>query len=195
MVWLCKLFSRIISLGIVLCIATILLSSCGLPLPEPLPQPEPIHGEDLLALSDDQLFSTVISQTFNLVDSFSSEETAFSEITPACRVVYILSIFNMELNNGGLCQFFVNPSRSVAPYIEECLETVGAEEHRQLLAEFIGSNQIDLQDLDSFKVFSIQGYRKQTERYDFASFDDAFYQLPSLEAYIVSFIKANISDF
>ena len=196
MVCLHKIFSRITSLSFVLCIATaILLSSCGLPLAEPLPQADPIHGEDLLVLSDEQLFSTVISQTFDLVDSFSSEDAAFSKVAPACRVVYVLSIFDMELNNGGLCQFFVNPSRSVAPYVDECLETVGAEEHRQLLAEFVGSNQIDLQDLDSFRTFSIQGYAKQTERFDFASFDNAFYQFTPLQEYIVAYIKANISEF
>ena len=58
----------------------------------------------------------------------------------------------MELQNGGLCQFFVNSSRSLAPYVDECLKMVGAEEHRKLFAEFVANNQIDLNNLDSFRI-------------------------------------------
>ena len=101
----------------------------------------------------------------------------------------------MEIQNGGLCQFFVNSSRSLAPYVNACLKTVRAEAHNQLFAEFVANNQLDLHNLDSFKITDIEEYASQTERYDFDAFDNAYYELTPLQDYIVAYIKANITEF
>ena len=101
----------------------------------------------------------------------------------------------MELQNGGLCQFFVNSSRSLAPYVDECLQAIGAEKHRKLFAEFVSNNQIDLGNLDSFRISDIEDYAAQTERYDFDAFDNSFFELSPLQDFIVAYIKANISEF
>ena len=131
----------------------------------------------------------------DLVDSFPDEATALSQISPERRVVYILSIFDMELQNGGLCQYFVNSSRTLAPYIDECLKTVGAEEHCNLLIEFVANNQIDLYNLNSFRISSVEEYAAQTERYDFDAFEKPYFDLSPLQGFIVDYIKANISEF
>ena len=96
-----------------------------------------VHGKELKKLSDDALFETVYLQTLDVVDSFPDEETAFSKISIEQKTVYILSIYDMEIQNGGLCQFFVNSSRSLAPYIEDNLNKIGATEHKKLFTEFI----------------------------------------------------------
>ena len=171
------------------CIAALLLASCGM-----LPQKN-LHGEKLLRLSDAQLYEAVYFYNLDLIESYPNERDALTQISPERRVVYILSIFDMELQNGGLCQFFVNPSRSLAPYIDECLKTVGAEEHRKLLAEFVVENQIDLTDLDSFMISGVEEYAAQTKRYDFESFEEPYFALKPLQSIIVDYIKANISDF
>ena len=154
-----------------------------------------VHGEKLLELPDDQLFEAVYFYNLDLVESYPNESTALLQISPERRVVYILSIFDMELQNGGLCQFFVNSSRSLAPYVDECLKAVGAEEHRKLFAEFVSNNQIDLGNLDSFRVSDIEDYAAQTKRYDFDAFDNSFFELSPLQDFIVAYIKANISEF
>ena len=171
------------------CIAALLLASCGM-----LPQKN-LHGEKLLKLSDDQLFEAVYFYNLDLVESYPSENDALSQISPERRVVYILSIFDMELQNGGLCQFFVNSSRNLAPYIDECLKTVGAEEHRKLLAEFVADNQIDLNELDSFIIFDVEEYAAQTKRYDFDAFENPYFEMTPLQDFILGYIKANISNF
>ena len=106
-----------------------------------------------------------------------------------------ISIFDMEIQNGGLCQFFVNSSRFLAPYVDECLEDVGAKAHRQLLDEFISNNEIDLHNLHSFRVSNIEEYTAQTERYNFDAFDNSYCELTALQENIVAYIKANISEF
>ena len=154
-----------------------------------------VHGEKLLELPDDQLFEAVYFYNLDLVESYPNEVTALSQISPERRVVYILSIFDMELQNGGLCQFFVNSSRFLAPYVDECLKTVGAEKHRKLFAEFVTNNQIDLNSLDAFKISAIEEYAAKTERYDFDAFDTSYYELSPLQDFIVAYVKANISEF
>ena len=154
-----------------------------------------IHGEDLLKLSDDKLFETVYLQLLELVESFEDEETALSQIRPVQRIVYILSIYDMEMQNGGLCQFFVNSSRALAPDVKPCLKTVGAEEHYRLFADFVTENRLCLQNLDSFEITDVEEYAAQMNRYDFESFDTAYYELEPLEAKIVAYIKTNIADF
>lgn len=154
-----------------------------------------VHGTELLKLSDDQLYEKVYFQMLDLVESYPDEKIALSQISPECRTVYILSIFDMEIQNGGLCQFFVNSSRSLAPQIDECLEKVNASEHKELLSTFVSNNSIDLEHLESFEIENIDEYIAQTKRYDFESFDDAYIELTPLQDYIVSYIKANISEF
>ncbi len=168
---------------------TLFLTSCSI---SPIKE---LHAEELKKLSDDDLFEKVYLHTLNIVDSFPDEETAFSKISVELKTVYILSIYDMEIQNGGLCQFFVNSSRSLAPYVEDNLNKIGAAEHKKLFAEFIQNNDIDVNDLDSFIIFDINEYEAQTKRYDFDSFDDKYCELPALQSYITEYIKANIEKF
>ena len=185
-----KLFSKMKMAGILLgSIAALLLNSCSM-----LPRKN-LHGDKLLKLSDDQLFEAVYFHNLDLVESYPDESTALLQISPERRIVYILSIFDMELQNGGLCQFFVNSSRSLAPYVDECLKMVGAEEHRKLFAEFVANNQIDLNNLDSFRITDVEEYAAQTKRYDFDAFENPYFELTPLQHFIVAYIKANISEF
>ena len=101
----------------------------------------------------------------------------------------------MEIQNGGLCQFFVNSSRSLAPYIEDNLNKIGATEHKKLFTEFIENNNIDVNNLDSFIISDVEEYVAQTKRYDFDSFDNKYIELPTLQSYITEYIKTNIEQF
>lgn len=184
-----KLISILKVAGVaLLSVTTALLSSCSI-------GSESIHGQELLKLTDDELFETVYFQNIDLVMSYPDESQALSQISPEQRTFYILSIYDMEIQNGGLCQFFVNSSRSLAPFVDECLETVGAEEHRKLLAEFVADNNIDLNNLESFDTPDIEDYILQTQRYDFDSFDNAYYELTALRDYLVEYVKNNITAF
>ena len=165
------------------------LTSCG------VLKTKEVHGKELKKLSDDALFETVYLQTLDVVDSFPDEETAFSKISIEQKTVYILSIYDMEIQNGGLCQFFVNSSRSLAPYIEDNLNKIGATEHEKLFTEFIENNNIDVNNLDSFIISDVEEYEAQTKRYDFDSFDNKYIELPTLQSYITEYIKTNIEKF
>lgn len=154
-----------------------------------------LHGEDLLTLSDDDLFETIYFQNIDIAEAAEDENKELEQFTGARKTVYVLGLFDSEIGNGGLCQFFVNSSRIVAPYVIESLRCVGADEHLNLFEEFITTNNVDVSDLESFKVFSKRGYIKQTKRFDFDSFDDKYYELPALQEKVVTYIKNNINEF
>lgn len=158
-------------------------------------QNKQLHGEDLLTLSDDDLFETIYLQNIDMAEDAEDEDKELEQFTGARKTVYVLGLFDSEIQNGGLCQFFVNSSGRVAPYVAESLKCVGADEHLHLFEEFITTNNLDVSHLESFKVFSKRGYIKQTKRFDFDAFDDQYYELPALEEKVVAYIKNHINEF
>ncbi len=154
-----------------------------------------LHGEDLLTLSDDDLYETVYFQNLDIAESAEDEDRELEQFAGARRTVYILNTFDSEIQNGGLCQFFVNSSRLVAPYVSESLKKINADEHLRLFEDFVTANGIDVSNLESFKTNSVREYKKQTKRFDFESFDDKYYELPALQDKIVEFIKNHINEF
>ncbi len=154
-----------------------------------------LHGEELLLLSDEDLFETVYAQNLDIAEGVENEAQELEALGGARKTVYILSLFDAEIQNGGLCQFFVNSSREVAPFVSECLKLVDADEHRRLFDDFVAANDIDVSNLESFKVFSKRGYIKQTKRFDFDSFDNSYYELSALQEKIVHYIRSHINEF
>lgn len=105
------------------------------------------------------------------------------------KVLYVLFTFNLEVQNGGLCQFFVNSSREYAPLVSGYLEVVGALEHKELYDNFVIDNKLDLTDLSSFEITDLSEFKEKNNEYPFDEFDDLFYDLKNLEDYLYTFIK------
>lgn len=145
--------------------------------------------ETLLALNDEEFFDAVEclceDAVFDMKSSLVNEEQ---------KLVYSLIKLNAEVNNGGLCQFFVNSSGECAPYISKALGKVGAAEIKALYDSFISENNINVNDLSSFKISHISEYEAQTKRYDFDSFDDKFYENENLHQQIIDYSRANIEQ-
>ena len=150
--------------------------------------------DELALLPDDALYSAVYSRIEDKMD-YADQEKSYSVLSQPQKVVYALHILEDEVNNGGLCQFFVNSSRMYAPYISEYLALICAEEHRNLFDSFIEKYKIDVHNLDSFRIQRTEDYEQQTQRYPFDEFDEAFYALPSLEQPSCIYIRENISFF
>ncbi len=151
--------------------------------------------KDLRALSDEEFFDAVYFRIDYKVEDFDNVEDGLATLTDTERVFYVVATYDLEINDGGLCQFFVNSSSSVAPSVSEALAAIGANEHRALFESFVSEHGIDLNNLSSFKVKKTKDYIKQTERYPFDSFDYSFGELKSLQEYLIPFAKSNLEDF
>ncbi len=117
-----------------------------------------------------------------------------AKLTNAQKFVYSLNRLEAEVNNGGLCQFFVNSSSECAPYVSEALAAVGALEIKELFDNFIIENNIDVNDLSSFKIRDINEYKAQTERFDFDSFDVRFYADVNLHQQIIDYSRKHVEQ-
>lgn len=151
--------------------------------------------EELSALTDEELFCAAQARIDAIMYTYEEIPEGFTILSDPQKVLYALNYLEMEVNNGGLCQFFVNPSRVLAPYISEYLGIVGAIDHKQLFDDFVQKYAIDLSDLSSFEIRRIEDYETQAKRYPFHEYDDIFYTLPSLEEPLTPYVRANITSF
>ena len=65
-------------------------------------------------MDDDTLFETAVERIDILVE-LNEEDAENAPLTLPQRYCYALNLLELEVNNGGLCQFFVNSSRLAAP--------------------------------------------------------------------------------
>ncbi len=147
---------------------------------------------ELLQLSDDELFNAVWARTESIVSSKEDLSEGFDSLNEEQRIFYAVNYLEMEVNNGGLCQFFVNSSRMVAPIVSDYMGIIGAIEHKKLYDTFIEKHQINTRDLSSFDSETMEAFQSQYERYPFDEYDDAFYELEPLQSYLIPFVKKNI---
>ena len=151
--------------------------------------------DELSALSDDELFTAVTARTESKVDSFDEWEDGVNSLNPSQKIFYSVNWLEIEVNNGGLCQFFVNSSRMVAPFVSNYMAIIGAEEHQNLYDNFVKKNAIDLTELSFFDVNEAEEFEEKVERYPFDEYDDAFYDMEPLETYLKKFGRAHLVDF
>lgn len=126
-----------------------------------------------------------LNEYFNTLSQEEKEKYGNQQLTIA-----VLEDYDMEVNNGGLCQYFVNSSRAGAPMLSECLKEINAKKHKKLFDDFIKKNEINVNDLDNFIIeyeeaelgqissASEDGkYYEKYKSYPFDDFDSEFYNL------------------
>lgn len=149
-----------------------------------------MSAAELAELSDSKLCEVLWFRIDYIV-----EAEGFEVLNDNEKVLYTVEYFDMEYLNGGLCQFFVNSSRVVAPYVSEALRTIGADKHAEMYDSFISDNRIDLTDLSEFDTDSIDKYSVLRQKYPFDDFDDAFIKLGLLRPYLEEYIRENLNEF
>ncbi len=112
----------------------------------------------------------------------------------AGKVLYTLYAFEMEMDCGGLCSFFINSSSECAPYVSWALDKAGAFRLKEMYDSFISESGIDVNDLSEFKTDATDRYETLYSKYDFDSFDEAFYAIyeeENLHDAIIEYIRNN----
>lgn len=151
--------------------------------------------DELAALDDEELFEAVNVRTENKVDSFEELAQGFNALNDSQKVFYALNWLEMEVNNGGLCQFFVNSSRVAAPFVSEYMGVVGADAHKKLFDEFIQKNNINVTELSFFDIEKIEEFEEKAESYPFDDYDEAYYEMEPLQTYLQKYIREHVADF
>ena len=152
--------------------------------------------EELTTLDNSELCYAVTIRLWNKTDpvaeTFDEEIKMLNEKE---RLFFCVNEYLMEIENGGLLQFFCNHGDFIAPLLNDYLEEIGATQHKKLFEDFVKSNKIDLENLDAFRTSDSDKYIRLSEEYNFDEFDNSFCELTSLEEYLGEFIKNNIEYF
>ena len=159
---------RLFAVAVIMIMLTAAIGCCG------------GYLENIEDLSD---YDLVEEAYFGLGDDFE----AFND---AQRVVYTVAEFDMEVQCGGLCQFFYNDCEE-APYVSQSLAEIGAAEYQRLYDDFIADNDIDISGLDEIE------YEDMYDMYPFDDFDDDYYELygrQPLETMLAAYIRAYIDE-
>ena len=155
--------------------------------------------EELLELSDENLLDAVLIRITNKINRNESQIAGVKCLSEEQRIFYSVVCFQKQINKGGLCQFFINTSRVVAPMLSDYLKAIKAPKHKKIYDAFVKNNKIDLEDLSSFAIEYYQDYDteydERKKRYPFDDFDKEFYKLGSLEKHLFKYIRENISNF
>ena len=153
---------------------------------------EETYDEDAMLQYEDMLI--IIAGIGDKVYTYPELEEGFATISECEKVVFTIDYFDTEVRNGGLCQFFMNGGDVLVPYLTAALEAIGAAEHQSLFDSFVKEYDIDIHDLSSFRVSSVEEYQEQYERYPFYEFDDAYIGLEPLADYLWNYVEANMEE-
>lgn len=152
--------------------------------------------EKLKALDNSELCYAVTIRLWNktefTAETFDEEIEVLNEKE---KLFFSVNEYLMEVENGGLLQFFCNRGDFIAPLLSSHLEAIGATQHKKLFEDFVKDNNLDLENLDAFHTDDVDKYIQLSEEYPFDEFDEKFYELTSLEEYLGEFVRNNIEYF
>lgn len=145
--------------------------------------------QELAKLDDDALMDVLdttlyFDVTWESIDSLNEEQL----------IVTTILQFDREIQNGGLCQFFVNSSRYFASFVSTSLERINATKIHTLFNTFISTNNINVSSLDSFEIFDSDDFETQYKRYPFGIFDNTYmklYESENLETLLLNYVRKN----
>ena len=155
-----------------------------------MPNSEEEAPVQLDQLDDDDLLEAL--QYRQEREKFDPPADPLDVYTGVKRVFYIVRLFMMEMDEGGLSQYLVNEPAGAAE-LETMLRTVHADEIADLLHRFLEENGIAP---DSLSAESVEAYMKLERQYDFDSFDDAYYRAePPIGESLAAYCRAHLEEF
>ena len=89
---------------------------------------------------------------FAVIEKVGGPETAGCALLPSCeQSLFIVLILDMEIQNGGLAQFFWNNGALYAALVPDALTETGLEDVRELYEAFLRENGITLDEIDALR--------------------------------------------
>lgn len=164
-------------------LTTFLLSGCAFSFNNDLSNKNTLNVDEILSMEDSDMYDALIMRFMNADPNALNQKQ---------RTIAALITFDAEMMNGGLCQFFANDYDGYAQYVSDALGEVGAIEMQEHYSSFVSQNKIDVTQMDSFRIVSIQDYMKQYARFPYEEFDNTFsdiYERENLGNLLISYVR------
>ena len=117
----------------------------------------------------------------------------FPDMSDHQKVTYTAACLELEIMNGGLCQFFAN-NPDCAAYVPTALEVLGASEHLALYQKFLTDTGIDPLD-PMFQTEDMEQFSALYNLYPWDDFDSAYCALTPIPDLLEAYIQANPDAF
>lgn len=117
----------------------------------------------------------------------------FDAMTVEQKAAYTAACLELEIMNGGLCQFFAN-NPDCAAYVPEALENLGAPDHKALYEQFLADTGIDPLD-PVFQTEDMDEFSKLYDLYPWDDFDDAYCALVPMAGILEAYVAAHPDAF
>lgn len=137
---------------------------------------------DVTTLSGDDLVVALAFPAEDFAQMSTEEKTAY---TGAC--------LELEIMNGGLCQFFAN-NPDCAAYVPTALENLGATEQLDLYTHFIAANGIDPLDV-RFQTEDMEAFSALYDLYPWDDFDNAYLEMKPMPDLLEAYVQAHADAF
>ncbi len=125
-----------------------------------------------------------------MMEACDADNPDFIAQSRAMQALDVVLVFDMEIQNGGLAQFFWNRGSAYAALVPEMLREIGLDDVAALYEGFIAENYIQLEEIDS--------YREQFPRmgedfyilHPFDEFDEAY-----MKIWVKTSLNSRILDY
>lgn len=148
--------------------------------------------KDLSSMTDEDRYEALLQELWG-IGSHYDDMSEIADVMNEQQVhFYVLSYYDEEMQNGGLCQFFINAGY-MAPYVSESLEALGVLDHKALFDQFLTDTQIDGNSTSA--EVSVEAYLELSKKYPFHEFNEDYYALPSLYTVLNDYVRENLAAF
>lgn len=117
----------------------------------------------------------------------------FETMTTEQRTAYTAACLELEIMNGGLCQFFAN-NPDCAAWVPEALANLGAEEHLALYEQFLSDTGIDPLD-PMFRTEDMEEFSRLYDLYPWDDFDMSYCELTPMPELLEDYVAAHPDAF
>ena len=101
----------------------------------------------------------------------------FEALPEEMKDLFITSVLDMEIQNGGLCQFLVNYGSECARRAADSLRAIGFHEMADAYERFVGEQGIKLTSLQGFHSETAEQFSALYRMYPFEQFDEVYMKL------------------
>ena len=129
---------------------------------------------------DEALYEEYEEFYSRLMECCSGPENAseFAALPRETQQLYIVAGFDMEIQNGGIGQYFANCGQNSAALVSQSLRAIGLEPLAQLYDSFLLAQKIDPADLSGFECDSVEELAAIYAGYpESDAFDEAYMEL------------------
>jgi hypothetical protein len=152
--------------------------------------------KSFLELDDAHLLERLEAEIEKLWKENVSEIDFVRQLNPSQRVVYLLFVFEGEIGNGGLSQFFFNRGIEIAMLVPEAYREAGLIDHEQFVQKVLHLVQPHVADFARESQVCWQDYLNAKAALDLNEYDEEFSRITSAGTTrkLNQYLRAHLAD-